>query len=260
MTGVKVKQNSDAALQEDVGSKAVKVKKVRVVSSHAKRFRHEYKYMIDAKQEAVLQIKAMAVMQRDSHVRADGSYLVRSAYFDDIHDTCFSENLSGSDPRSKFRIRYYNDDTGRIVLEKKNKVRSMCLKDSCSLTVEECETLLRGDAPIITDDMPEEKKRLLVEVQLRGLIPKVIVTYERVPFIYGGDVRVTFDRKITSSKELNRFLSGDYAERPVLSCGDSILEVKWCEVMPRHIKDVLKLEGLNWTAFSKYSMCRMYHQ
>lgn len=233
----------------------------REMAGNAKRFRHEYKYMIDAKQEGILQIKAMGVMRRDPHVRVDGSYLVRSAYFDNINDTCLSENLYGTDPRSKFRIRYYNSDTGRISLEKKSKIRNMCLKDSCRLTVEECETFLHGDVPAITEDMSIEKKRLFTEVRLCGLVPKVIVTYERIPFIYGGgNVRVTFDRKISSSAELNRFLSGDYAKRPVLSRGDRIFEVKWSEVMPRHIKDVLKLEGLNWIAFSKYSMCRMFCQ
>ena len=224
------------------------------------RFRHEYKYIINAKQESILQIKTMGVMQRDPHVCEDGSYMVRSAYLDDIHDTCLSDNLNGADPRSKFRIRYYNDDTGRILLEKKSKFRSMCLKDSCSLTPEECERFLSGEVPDVTENMPENKKKLFTEVRLRGLIPKVIVTYERVPFIYsGGNVRVTFDRNITSSDEVNSFMSGDYAERPVMPCGHSVLEVKWDEVMPRHIKDVLKTESLNWTAFSKYFMCRMLH-
>ena len=228
---------------------------------NVKRFRHEYKYMINAMQEAILQIKAAGILQRDPHVRADGSYLVRSAYFDDLDDTCLSENLSGTDPRSKFRIRYYNFDAGTLSLEKKSKVRGMCLKDSCKLTVDECEAFLRGDVPAVAEDMPVEKKRLFTEIRLRGLVPKVIVTYERVPFVYsGGNVRVTFDRKITSSTELNRFLSGDYAERPVLSSGRSILEVKWDEVMPRHIRDTLQLESLTWTAFSKYFMCRMFQQ
>lgn len=260
MTGRGIQEKKDTVSPE---LKAAKAKKKISISNdgYAKRFRHEYKFMIDAKQERILQIRAMGVMQRDPHVRADGSYLVRSAYFDDIHDTCLSENLSGSDPRSKFRIRYYNSDTGWISLEKKTRVRGMCLKDSCRLTVEECETFLRGDVPAVTEDMPAEKKKLLTEVWLRGLVPKAIVTYERIPFSYsGGSVRVTFDRKLTSSEEMSRFLSGDYSERPVLSCGDSILEVKWNEVMPRHIKDVLKLEGLNWMAFSKYIMCRKFHQ
>jgi hypothetical protein len=119
---------------------------------------------------------------------------------------------------------------------------------------------LEGKVPEIKEEMPEIKKKLFTEVEVRGLAPKVIVTYERMPFIYsGGNVRVTFDGKITSSVELNRFLSGDYMERPVLEAGKSILEVKWDEVMPRHIKETLGLENLNWTAFSKYFMCRRFH-
>lgn len=239
--------------------KAVK-KKRDTVSDCRGRFRHEYKYRIDAKQEMILQMKALGVMQRDPNVREDGSYLVRSVYFDDIHDTCLSENFSGCDPRSKFRIRYYNSDTSWISLEKKSKVRSMCSKDSCRLTVEECELFLQGNVPDVTEDMPEEKKKLFTEMRLRSLVPKVIVTYERIPFVYsGGGVRVTFDRRITSSGELNRFLSGDYTERPILPCGGSILEVKWDEVLPRHIKEMLRLKHLDWVAFSKYAMCRTFH-
>ena len=171
-----------------------------------------------------------------------------------------NDNIAGTDPRSKFRIRYYNFDPSRMFLEKKSKRRTMCLKDSCPLSVEECEIFLRGEVPEITEDMPEMKKKLFTEVRLRGLVPKVIVTYERIPYIYSaGNVRVTFDRALTSSVELDKFLTGDYAQRPVFPLGHSILEVKWDEVLPRHIRDVLLLEGLRWTAFSKYFMCRMLH-
>ena len=228
---------------------------------NVQRWRHEYKYMIDAKQEGILLIKAMGVLSRDPHVKLDGTYLIRSLYFDDMNDTCLAENLAGTDPRSKFRIRYYNTDTDRIVLEKKSKSHGMCLKQSCNLTKEECYTLMRGEFPIILDDMPDKKKKLLSELEIRGLFPKTIVTYERVPFVYsGGNVRVTFDRKITSSEDIELFLTDNYKQRPVLPCGHCILEVKWDEVMPLHIKDTLRIERLAWTAFSKYYMCRRFHQ
>ena len=95
---------------------------------------------------------------------------------------------------------------------------------------------------------------------LRHLKPKVIVTYERVPFVYpGGNVRVTFDQKITSSAELGAFLSGEYAQRPILPVGKSVLEVKWDELLPLHIKDALNMDTLQWSAFSKYYMCRILH-
>lgn len=228
---------------------------------NVKRWRHEYKYMIDAKQEGILLVKALGVLLRDPHVREDGTYLIRSLYFDDMNDTCLSENLSGSDPRSKFRIRYYNSDTDRIVLEKKIKSYGMCMKESCNLTKEECYILMRGGFPIILDEMPDIKKKLLSELEIRGLFPKTIVTYERVPFIYsGGNVRVTFDKKITSSEDIELFLTSNYKQRPVLPCGHCVLEVKWDEIMPLHIKDALRMERLEWTAFSKYFMCRKFHQ
>lgn len=224
------------------------------------RFRHEYKYMIDAKMESVLLIKAAGIMQRDSHVNENGTYLIRSLYFDDLHDSCLSENLIGVDPRSKFRIRYYNNTSDRPVLEKKSKVRGMCLKESCNITETECNMLIGGNIPLISEDMPKIKKRLFTEMQLRCLLPKVIVTYERIPFVYsGGNVRVTFDKNITSSVEIEKFLTGDYTERPVLQSGNLVLEVKWDEIIPRHIKEFLTLDKLRWTAFSKYAMCRKFH-
>lgn len=227
---------------------------------NVRRYRHEYKYLIEERQDMILQIKAEGILQRDPHVREDGTYLIRSAYFDDLNDSCLKENISGTDPRSKFRIRYYNSDTSRIVLEKKSKSRGMCLKDSCPLSRDECEVFLAGGIPELDDSASDMKKKLFSEVRLRGLKVKTIVTYERIPFIYpAGNVRVTFDRKLTSSNEVKRFLTGDYSERPVFSLGNSILEVKWDEVMPRHIKEVMRLEYLRWTAFSKYYICRTFH-
>ena len=98
------------------------------------RYRHEYKYVIDACQRSILLMKVMPVMKPDPYAVQDGSYLVRSLYFDDISDSCLRSNLDGSDPRAKFRLRYYNDDPDRVRLEKKIKRRGMTLKQSCLLT------------------------------------------------------------------------------------------------------------------------------
>lgn len=224
------------------------------------RYRHEYKYFLDSAKENILRIRADGVLMRDAHVQGDGTYFIRSLYFDDFEDSCLMENEAGTDPRAKFRIRYYNNDTSHIRLEKKSKTRGMTLKESCKLTPEECQIFQQGEIPQITDEMAPVKQKLFLEMQLRRLMPKVIVSYERIPYVYpGGNVRVTFDRKITSSADIAHFLDGNYITRPILPLGQSILEVKWDEVMPLHIKDVLALDQLQWTAFSKYYMCRVYH-
>lgn len=223
-------------------------------------YRHEYKYLIDGQTERILQIRAAGVLMPDPHTGPDGSYYIRSLYFDDYRDTCLRENEAGTDPRSKFRIRYYNNDTTRLRLEKKSKTRGMTRKESCAITREECRIFMAGQIPPITLDMAPEKCRLFSEMMVRGLVPKVIVSYERIPFVYpGGNVRVTFDRKLSSSSEIGKFLEADYMTRPVYRENSSILEVKWDEMLPLHIKNVLKLSALQWTAFSKYAMCRRYH-
>lgn len=220
--------------------------------------RYEYKYIIDATQRKILLMKASVLMRRDAHVREDGTYLIRSLYFDDRLDTCFHENEAGTDPRSKFRIRYYNGDTSLIQLEKKSKRRGMARKEACRLSEEEVRRILSGEMLPPDSGMSAEKRRLLWELQSRGLKPKVIVTYRRTPFVYpAGNVRVTFDDSLTSSDELDRFLDGDYRERPVLPAGSSILEVKWDGLLPPHIKSLLQLDTLQWSAFSKYYHCRV---
>lgn len=223
-------------------------------------WRHEYKYVIDSVQREILMSAANAVMVRDPYVRSDGRYTIRSLYFDDHTDTCLSENLSGTDPRSKFRIRYYNDDRGRLIFEKKNKCRGLCKKESCIISKEECEDFLSGKVPDLSG-APEVKTALFSEIAARCMYPKVIVTYERTPFVYSaGNVRITFDDMITSSAETDGFLSQSYGARPILPFGCSIMEVKWDDHMPGHIKEVMQLSGLTWTAFSKYSMCRKIMQ
>lgn len=223
------------------------------------KYRHEYKYLLNACEEAVLQVRAEALMLRDVHAQDDGCYEIRSLYFDDLYDTCLLENETGTDPRSKFRIRYYNHDLSHIRLEKKSKQRGMTRKESCMLTQNECVSLMRGAVPQIEECMPAQKKKLLLEMQLRGLQPKVIVAYERIPFVHPtGNVRVTFDKHLASSIAVEEFLKPAFSSRPVFPQGACILEVKWDELIPLYIKEAFQTDQLQWTAFSKYYMCRKF--
>ena len=52
------------------------------------KYRHEYKYICNAMQNAVLKTRAKALMTGDFHAGADGSYRIRSLYFDDPQDRC----------------------------------------------------------------------------------------------------------------------------------------------------------------------------
>lgn len=216
--------------------------------------------MINPMQEQLVLLKLQGLLQKDKHVGPEGYYLIRSLYFDDYYDSCYFENESGTDPRAKYRIRYYNHDTSRISLEKKIKQRGMTQKQTCLLTVEECKSMMRGKIPQVTENMPMMKQKLLIEMQMKHMIPKVIVSYERIPFVYEiGNVRITIDRNISASAEVQAFLDETFQTRPIMAKGQQILEIKWDEILPSYIKKCLTLDSLQWTTFSKYYQCRKYN-
>ncbi|MBO5302436.1 MAG: polyphosphate polymerase domain-containing protein [Lachnospiraceae bacterium] len=223
------------------------------------KYRHEYKYVLNHAQAVVLEKLVSGLLQADSHANEKGVYLIKSLYFDDYANSCYYENENGTDPRSKFRIRFYNNNTQKIKLEKKSKVRGMTRKESCSLTLAECQQMMHGKIPETNTQMSKIKISLFTQMRLKNMQPKVIVIYERKPFIYqAGNVRITFDRNICSSNLVEHFLEENIPVRQILSVGESIMEVKWDEFLPKYIKDFLQLGQLQWSSFSKYYLCRKY--
>ena len=89
---------------------------------------------------------------------------------------------------------------------------------------------------------------------------KVIVDYERTVYVCPiGNVRVTFDRNISSSTDFKHFGEKNIAKRPIMPCGHHILEVKYDELLPDYIYKSLEIEALQRTTFSKYYLCRKYN-
>ncbi len=223
-------------------------------------YRHEYKYLCSALQLKVQEKRLETLLRADRHAGVHGTYLIRSVYFDTPDNACYYENENGVDPRSKYRIRIYNCSDARITLERKVKCRSMTHKDACPLTRAQCEEMLSGKIPALTPDMSPELTRMLTDMRLRGMRPAVIVQYERKPFVHPvGNVRVTLDMRISSSQSFDRFFDPDMPARQILANGQGVLEVKWDQLLPSYIKNQLQVENLQWTAFSKYYLCRKYN-
>ncbi len=224
-------------------------------------YRHEYKYCINAAQAALLECRARAVLTPDPHAGPLGSYVIRSLYFDTPYDSCYYESEDGYDRREKYRIRLYNSHTDFLRLEKKSKQNGMTKKESCVITQEQCKSFMEGRVPPITETMSAVQKKLFLEMEHKAMLPKVIVIYERIPYIHPvGNVRITFDRALASASDVMRFLDEEIpVERPVFPAGESLMEVKWDELLPDHISRHMALDSLQWTSFSKYYLCRKYH-
>lgn len=222
-------------------------------------YRHELKYVISSTQLAMIRSRVEHLLSPDSHAAPSGVYGIRSLYFDDYDNRCFWENEDGTDPREKFRIRIYNHSTERITLECKRKERGKTLKTSCPLTVSQTEALMAGKVPPAICRQPWLLQKMAVQIRSRLLHPVVIVEYDRIPYVYpNGNVRVTLDTNIASSKAVGRFLEERIPSRPVMPQGQQLLEVKFDGYLPDFIYRNLQLDSLRQTTFSKYYICRKY--
>ena len=224
-----------------------------------KKYRHELKYICTAAELALIQGRIHHLIPLDSHVGETGMYNIRSLYFDDYYNRCYYENENGTDPREKFRIRIYNGKADKISLELKKKERGKTLKLSCPLTEEQCRTLMRGEPLPDSKDYPPVLQKLLLLMKTTMMKPKIIVDYDRVPYVYKlGNVRITLDKNISASTKIETFLDKEINKRPIMPAGQHVLEVKFDEFLPDYIYKALQLKNLRQTAFSKFYLCRKF--
>ena len=224
-------------------------------------FRHEYKFMLSAAHAAFLKAELSPLMDRDENSGETGNYEIRSIYFDDWQDSCLKQNEAGTDPRQKYRIRAYNGSDKVIMLEKKIKQNGMTKKLHQTIDKKQYD-LLMGDADGLGEEFhsqPDLVKELLMLKQTKHMRPKVIVAYERTPFVEkSGNVRITFDDDIASSSDFSDFFEEKLHKRPVMPVGETLLEIKFDEFLPSYIKETLGQGDLSQTTFSKYYLCRRY--
>lgn len=220
-------------------------------------FRHEWKYEINYCDMLILRQRLSAVAKRDIHAQ-DGKYQIRSLYFDNAEDKALREKIDGVNRREKFRIRFYDQDTSVIHLEKKSKINGLCRKESVKMSAEQVQAILDGNVGWMMGCSDPLIREFYSKIMSQRLRPKVIVEYTREPFVYvPGNVRVTMDYNIRTGTECCDFLKPDCVTVPA---GESpiILEVKWDEYLPDIIRDAVSLQSRRVGAFSKYAACRIY--
>ncbi len=220
------------------------------------KFRHEYKHQINLADVYGIRTRLSAVAKHDANCGKDGTYFVKSLYFDNYMDKALREKTDGVNKREKFRIRYYGTDTSFIRLEKKSKINGLCNKVSCKITAEECQKIIDGDIEFMLHSEQELMRELYAKMKYQILRPKCIVSYTRESFVYpSGNVRVTIDMDICGSNNVREFLNPDL---PFLKTHRySVLEVKWDEYLPEIIRDVVQVKSRRSAAFSKYAAVRI---
>ena len=224
-----------------------------------KKYRNEWKYSEDETDLEVVKKRISNVFTRDSHAKESGKYEIHSLYFDDYKDTCARENVAGEGKRFKYRIRYYGNNSSKLWLEKKEKYNSFCHKRKCSLTVDEYYALVQGNVwEIFWESNNRLLKEFCIDIITKRFVPRVIINYEREAFVEKiMNIRITFDYNVSASGQVERFLQGDYLRIPILEKKKHVLEVKFDDVLPSHVKNVLQANMLGQRSFSKYYLGRI---
>lgn len=120
--------------------------------------------------------------------------------------------------------------------------------------MDEYNQIVSGD---LTDLIFETKKQLIkelvVDMMINNYVPKLIIDYERIAYVEEiTNVRITLDMKISVSYELESFLDGDYQSFYVLPSGINVLEVKFDDILPSYIRNIVESYSFKQGSFSKY--------
>lgn len=220
-------------------------------------FRKEIKYIIPAEQFLHMEKQLDCIMQRDPYGN-NGTYQIRSQYFDSVNDQDLQDNLSGVMEKRKIRTRIYGLQDQTVKLEYKCKSGNDSVKHSLLISRQEAEEMEKHNYHFLIR-RPEELASFLYTKMMRGAYrPKTIILYSRTAFLYPvSDVRITFDHHISSSVNPHGLFREKIALTPVLPQDMGILEVKYNDFLPSVLKQVIRQADRSADAYSKYSSARL---
>ena len=225
----------------------------------SRRYRNEWKFRCDNHTRGLLYERLRPVLTFDEHSGTDGSYLVHSLYFDDINDSCARENEAGAEPRAKYRIRCYGTEHEKLHLERKEKNYGLTRKVSCPLRSEACAGLISGNAAdVFWHSEDKLLRRFCLAVMNRGFRPKLSLCYARTALIEPAmNVRVTFDSDIYATEAGYGFPAPAGSPAfPLLRTGETIVEVKFDDILPGWLRKIIESVPMQWVPFSKYYLGR----
>ena len=196
-------------------------------------------------------------MPQDSYARARNGYFVRSLYFDSYSDKSLKENEEGLFFRQKFRLRIYDLDASEIKFEIKNKFGEHVFKETATISRNVALKIIDGDyADLLKYNNPTLNK-IYATFTLGNYKPKLIVEYQRDAFLLDlFNIRITFDKNIRLSNSNFDLFSKNSHTLPILLSDQHLLEIKFNQTLPDHIRSILQIDSFEKTGFSKYSIGR----
>ena len=165
--------------------------------------------------------------------------VINSIYFDTTDLKFFTENIEGISRRKKVRLRWYNNDFAKSILEIKNKKEFLVWKENFPININDD----------INFNFLNLKKNSLNKIYIFkkfNLIPKIKISYSREYFLSScGNFRATVDTDLSMNRNLKSKILPHFMNR-------DILEFKYNQDRDTLFRNFVNDVGIKFR-FQKYS-------
>lgn len=218
--------------------------------------RQEKKFLINLTQLYSLGHTLASVMAQDPNNKGD-DYMIRSLYFDTLHDRDFYEKEDGVELRRKIRLRNYGPDMPFAMLEIKQKQGANQKKRSLRMSRQDAVEMTRGNYGVLHSYAEPFAEECFALMSTQCYVPKAVVEYRRRAFIARENrIRITLDRHIVGTESCFDIFSPELLQNCVLDPYLAVLEVKYNGFLLSYIKDLLRDCDRSEISVSKYSLSR----
>jgi hypothetical protein len=229
--------------------------------------RYEFKYFLrsDACNEIINHVKNFMSLDKFAEKIPSKNYFVRSIYFEDESNSNFDEKINGFRIRKKFRIRYYNVNLNNdpIYLETKGRNLERTYKRRVKIDQNDLKAIEENKPlNLLLSKYPDSQtiKEFVFEYYKKKLKPKVLIDYNRKPFVnnHGLYFRLTFDQNLSCVKLSNSLKNISVNQKIKCKAGFSILEVKFERTIPLWFHRIIQTYNLRRESISKFVLGMCY--
>ena len=231
--------------------------------------RYELKYFVPEALVQRIRVFSAPYLIPDEYASKDptGTYRINNLYWDSPSLALYWEHSRGNPDRFKLRIRTYGDSSGPRFLEVKRRIRRVIVKTRASISPREYEAVLAGDWE---KAMKGANAGLLHEFVDRALLygarPILSIRYQREAYMsaFQDGARLTFDRAICYQRTRESHLANPdenfiYVDGSKDKMGGVLMELKFTDLCPRWMAEMVKTCELERTGFSKYLTAVNHH-
>ena len=211
--------------------------------------RVEWKYILSAEQTAFFCERLKGHMESDEY----GLTTISSLYYDTPDRRLIRASMEKPAFKEKIRLRAYGaaTDSTPVFLELKRKAFGIVYKRRIRATVPEVRRFFAGELDL-DENGQIDREITYFRDHYKTLVPSCMILYDRTAYAEpGSDLRLTIDRNPRYRMDALTF---DHAPVgiPLLTLGESILEVKVQDTIPLWLVRILSEGKIRRGSISKY--------